>query len=161
MKPSELFFFKETKNLAALLAASYKKIPAGKCDRCGVGWNDPPDDWLKTGWARDSQTHTRLVDSLICIKFSLENNAFSVPHSVMAALHDSMLHRFKIFSAPGTIAHGSIRLPPRSLESSRGCSLAIILFYIIFIVNYDKKDLIRSGIFPHLPRTFYIQLIPI
>ena len=77
----------------------------------------------------------------------------------MAALHDSMLHLFKIFSAPGTIAHGSIRLPPRSLGSSRGCSLAIILFYFIFIVNYNKKELIRSGIFPHLPRTFYIQLI--
>ena len=29
------------------------------------------------------------------------------------------------FSAPGTIAYGSIRLPPRSLASSRGCSLAI------------------------------------
>ena len=31
----------------------------------------------------------------------------------MVALHYSMLHRFEIFSAPGTIAHGSIRLPPR------------------------------------------------
>ena len=32
-----------------------------------------------------------------------------------------------------------------------------ILFYFIFIVNYNKKDLIRSGIFPHLTCTFYIQ----
>ena len=32
----------------------------------------------------------------------------------------------RFFSAPGKIAHGSIRLPPRSLASSRGCSLAII-----------------------------------
>ena len=80
-----------------------------------------PYDWLKTGWARDSQTRTRLVDSLICITCSLENNAFSVLHYVMVALHYSMLHRFEIFSAPGTIAHGSIRLPPRSLASSRGC----------------------------------------
>ena len=31
-----------------------------------------------------------------------------------AALHYSMLHRFEIFSAPGTIAHGSIRLPPQN-----------------------------------------------
>ena len=38
----------------------------------------------------------------------------------------SMSHRFEIFSAPGTIAHGSIRLPPRSLASSRGCALAIV-----------------------------------
>ena len=63
------------------------------------------------------------MDSLICITCSLENNAFSVLHYVMVALHYSMLHRFEIFSAPGTIAHGSIRLPPRSLASSRGCSL--------------------------------------
>ena len=88
------------------------------------GENDPPDDWLKTGWARDSQTRTRLVDSLICITSSLENNAFSVQHYVMVALHYSMLHRFETFSAPRTIAHGSIRLPPRSLASSLGCLLA-------------------------------------
>ena len=30
----------------------------------------------------------------------------------MVALHYSTLHRFEIFSVPGTIAHGSIRLPP-------------------------------------------------
>ena len=104
-----------------------------------------------------TNTHKQLVDSLIRIKCSLENNAFSVSHYLMAALHYSMLHRFKIFSAPGTIAHGSIRLPPRSLGSLRACSLAIILFHFIFNVNYNKKDLIRSGIFLHLTRTFYIQ----
>ena len=43
----------------------------------------------------------------------------------MVALHYSLLHRFDIFSAPRTIAHGSIRLPPRSLAKTRGCSLAI------------------------------------
>ena len=50
---------------------------------------NPPDDWLKTGWARDSQTRTQLVDSLICvIDRSLENNAFSVLHYVInVALH--------------------------------------------------------------------------
>ena len=53
------------------------------------------------------------MDSLICITCSLENNAFSVLHYVMVALHYSMLDRFEIFSAPGTIALGSIRLPPR------------------------------------------------
>ena len=63
-----------------------------------------------TGWARDSRTRTLLVDSLICITCSFENNAFSVLHYVMVALHYSMLHRFKVSSAPGTIAHGSIGL---------------------------------------------------
>ena len=72
-----------------------------------------------------TKTRTRLVDSLIRITCLLENNAFSVLHYVMVALHYSMLHRFEIFSAPGTIVHGSISLPPHSLASSQGCSLAI------------------------------------
>ena len=72
-----------------------------------------------------TKTRTRLVDSLIRITCLLENNAFSVLHYVMVALHYSMLHRFEIFSAPGTIVHGSIRLPPNSLASSQGLSLAI------------------------------------
>ena len=38
-----------------------------------------------------------------------------------------MLHRFEIFSAPGTIAHCFIRLP-------RGFSLAIIMIIIIIII---------------------------
>ena len=59
----------------------------------------PADDWLKTGWAKDSQTYTRLMDSLICIMCSLENNGFSVLHCVInIALHYyKMLHWRKIF----------------------------------------------------------------
>ena len=58
----------------------------------------PPDDWLTTGWAGGSQTRTWLVDSLICITFSLENNVISVLHYVInVALHYYMLHRFEIF----------------------------------------------------------------
>ena len=117
---------------------------------------------LTIGWRRDERgTHNHTHGSWIL--WSVSNVRSKTMHSlfciyyVMAALHYSMLHRFKIFSAPGTIAHGSIRLPPRSLGSSRGCSWAIILFYFIFNVNYNKKDLIRSGIFPHITRTFYIQ----
>ena len=88
---SSLFCFKDTKNLAALsffLAACKKKFQ--RANATDIVWdeNDPPDDWLKTGWARDSQT--RLVDSLICINCSLENNTSSVLHFVMVALHHSM-----------------------------------------------------------------------
>ena len=82
----------------------------------------------KVGWTRDSQARTRLVDSLFFITCFLENNAFSVLHYVISVvLHYCMLHPFEIFAAPGTIAHGSVRLPPRSLASSRGWSLAINL----------------------------------
>ena len=69
------------------------------------------EDEDEEGWARDSQTRTGVEDVLICITCSLENNAFFVMHYVInVALHYYMLHRFEIFSAPGTIAHGSIRL---------------------------------------------------
>ena len=44
-----------------------------------------------------------------------------------------MLHRFEIFSAPGTIAHDSIRLPSRSL-----------------VGNYNVKRLIFTYISPCL-----------
>ena len=61
-----------------------------------------------------------------CITCLLKNNVFSVLHYITnVALHYYMLHQSKIFSAPGTIAHVSIRLSPRSLASSRGCLLAI------------------------------------
>ena len=53
-----------------------------------------------------------------------------------------MLQRFEIFSAPGTIAHGSIRLPPRSLASLRGCSLAIKSMHLLHLqreVDFVKK----------------------
>ena len=59
---------------------------------------NPPDDWLKTGWTRDSQTRTRLVDSLFCITCSLENNAFCLHYVIKVTLHYLMLHRFKIHS---------------------------------------------------------------
>ena len=68
MKPSELFCFKDTKKFAALsffLSGSYTRMMQ----------INPPDDWLKTGWTRDSQARTRLVDSLFCITRSLQNHA--------------------------------------------------------------------------------------
>ena len=100
------------------------------------------------GWRRDEHgthkhAHGSCMDSLTCITCSLENNAFSVLHYVMVALHYSVLHRFETFSAPGKITHGSIRLPPRNLASSRGCSLAIIFANMrasksTYYLLYDK-----------------------
>ena len=58
-----------------------------------------------------------------------------------------LLHRFEIFSSPGTIAHCSIRLPPRSLASSRGCSLATKYFYYkICIHNISLHNLCVQNI---------------
>ena len=54
---------------------------------------------VEDGISQNSQTRTRLVDSLLCITCSLENNAFSVLHYVIkGTLHYLMLHGFEIHS---------------------------------------------------------------
>ena len=91
---------------------------------------DPPNDWLKTEWARDSQTrdgswilrsvsrvHSKTIHSLFCITSSL-------PYITLYYI-DSR------FFCPWNNRVRLYKLPPRSLASSRGCSLAINrgLFY--------------------------------
>ena len=66
---------------------------------------NPPDDWLKTGWARYSQKRTRLLDSLHCITCSFEDNAFSLLHYLIKVTPD----RFEIHFCHGTFAHSFIR----------------------------------------------------
>ena len=87
-------------NFLSFLCLKIIKNSSGKCDSYTRTLQmNQPDDWLKTGWARNSQTRTRLVDSLICITCSLENNAFSILHYVIkVTLHYLMLHRFEIHS---------------------------------------------------------------
>ena len=108
------------------LAAGNQKFQWVKCDSytrmMQMMQMNPPDDWLKTGWARDSQTRTRLMDSLFCIKCSVENNVVSVLHYVIKVT----LHCLRDSFCLGTSVHGFILLPPRSLASSRGCSFEII-----------------------------------
>ena len=83
-----------------------KKITAGKYDSyMHMLLINPPNNWLRTGSARDSQKWTRVVDSLFCIMCSLKNNAFSVLHSVIkvtlpyTTARYLMLRRFEIHSA--------------------------------------------------------------
>ena len=112
------------------------------------------------GWRRDEHgthkhAHGSCMDSLTCITCSLENNALSVLHYVMFALHYSMLHRFEIFSSPGTIAHGSIRLSPRNLASSRGCLLAIIIIITIGLGSGGKQAWHCSDGLACEPQTYF------
>ena len=110
--------------LLFLSLKTIKKMPAGKCDSyTRMLQINPPEDWLKTGWARDSQTSTRLVDSLLFHVFARERCilCFVLCHLTLpyvTSLRDSF--------CLGTFAHGFIRLSPCSLASSQGCSLAII-----------------------------------
>ena len=91
---------------------------------------DPPNDWLKTEWAQDSQTrdgswilrsvsrvHSKTIHSLFCIR-----------HRCLTLLYITSI---RDFSAPWNNRVRLHKLPPRSLASSRGCSLAINggLFY--------------------------------
>ena len=101
MKPSELICFKDKKFRCVIIFLGHAiKNSSGQMRQISrrIEIIHPIEDWLKTGWARESQTRTRLVDSLICIMCSLENNAFSVLHYVTVALHlYSVLNRFEIF----------------------------------------------------------------
>ena len=135
MKPSELFCFKETKNLAALLfflAACNNKFQQANATYIEQDENVPPDD------------------RLICITCSVENNAFSVLHYVMVALHYSMLHRFEIFSALGTIAHGFIRLPPRSLArwqlQNLGTSNTALIWFESYLTNGQQSTRVATSL---------------
>ena len=81
MKPSELFCFIRQKKLRGYYFSKRQAIknPSGQMrSHTRMMQINPPDDWLKTGWTRDSQARTRLVDSLFCITCSLENIAFFV-----------------------------------------------------------------------------------
>ena len=96
------------------------KIPAGKCDRCRVGWK-----WSKTRRLVEDGMSTRLTNTHTARGFS---DLYHVPSRNIAFTsrlpHITLCYIDSRFFCPGTIAHGSIRLPPRSLACSRGCSLA-------------------------------------
>ena len=95
MKPSELFCFKDAINFYLLWCK-------------WISTRQLVEDVMSTGL-----TNTHMARGF-CITCLLKNNAFSVLHYITnVALHYYMLHRSKISSAPGTIAHVSIRLPPR------------------------------------------------
>ena len=70
-----------------------------------------------------TSTHTARRFSVLYHVFAQKQCFLSSSLSILCCLtlhyYTLLLHRFEIFSAPGTIAHGSIRLP-----SSRGYSLA-------------------------------------
>ena len=140
------YFASKTENFAALLffLGHAIKNSSGQMRQISRRMEiiHPIEDWLKTGWARESQTRTRLVDSLICIRCSLESNAFSVLHYVMVTLHYSMFHRFEMFYASGTIAHGSISC---RLAASRLCEAARWQLLLLQEI-YPKLELSLLGI---------------
>ena len=68
---------------------------------------NPSDDWLKTGWAGDSQTRTRLVDSVL----------YHVFVSKQCILCSALRH--KGIHSPWNFRPRFCRLPPRSLAFCR------------------------------------------
>ena len=88
---------------------------------------NPPDDWLKTELARDSQKRTRLVDFLFCITCSLENNAFSVLHYVIKVTYTILY-----VELPQTFAHAALL----------GCASP---FLSLLVRNYCKTEFVYNG----------------
>ena len=119
------YFASKTKNFAALL------FFLGHAIKNSSGQMRQISRRMETihptiGWRRDEHgTHKHAQGSWILWSVSRVCSKTMDSLSCIMSLHYSMLHRFEIFSAPGTITHGSIRLPPHSFDSSRGCSLAI------------------------------------
>ena len=94
---------------------------------------DPPDDWLKTGWTRDSQARTRLVDSLFCITCSPENNAFFVLlFFFLCYLTFLYVTSIRDFFYPWNNRARLYQAAASQPPSSRGCSLAIIIQLLLW-----------------------------
>ena len=125
----ENYFASKTKNFAALLffLGHAIKNSSGQMRQISrrmemihptIGWRRDEHGTHKHAhgswilWSV-SRVRSKTMHSLFCITSWL-------PYITLCFI-DS-----RFFSAPGKIAHGSMRLPPRSLASSRGCSLAII-----------------------------------
>ena len=105
----------------------------------------PSDDWLKTGWAGDSQTRTRLVDSVLyhvfvskqCILCSaLRHKGYlTLPYTLHRfGIHSTRNFRARLYQA----AASQLRVLSR-----RGCSLAIMFKEDYQILKFVFKMLIR------------------
>ena len=93
---------------------------------------NPLDDWLKTRWARDSQTRTHgswILCSVSRVRSKTMHSRFCITSQRLPYIYITILcyihSRFFLPWNYRARQHGSIRLPPRSLASSRGRTWAI------------------------------------
>ena len=95
------------------------------------------------GWRQDEhETHKHAHGSWILWSVSrVRSKTMHSLHYVIAGLHYSMLHQFEIF-CPWNNCARLYWLPPRSLASSRGCSLSII---VIGYLTLARKLCIVNG----------------
>ena len=101
---------------------------------------DPTNGWRPDKHGTHKHTHSSWIlwsASHVCSKtmHSLFCITSWLPYITLCYI-DS-----KIFSAPGTIMHGSIRLPPRSIACLWGCSLAINR-----MISIDPSSLTRKSL---------------
>ena len=152
------YFSSKTVNSAAsfFLAAGNKKFQRAMMPR------NPPDDWLKMQWARDSQTRTRLVDSLFCIyvfarkqcifSSALRHKSYLTPPYVTSIRDQFCLSwnfRVRLYQAVAS-----------QPASSRGCSRwAIIIIIAMSDINFDhlKQDT-HIRLIRHWERYFFFFL---
>ena len=100
----------------------------------GMQWKIPSGKCVRSRLDKHRTRKHKHGSWILCLYHMFDRKQCILCSTPTLWLHYSMLHRFEIFSAPETIAHGSISC---RLVSSRGCSFAIsmgTLRYPIFLV---------------------------
>ena len=145
MKPSKLFWFKDTKNSLGYFSKWHAiKNSSGqkKCDRDCVRWKWSTR-WLVEDGMNTALTNTHTAPGISDLHQVLARKqrilCFALRHGCLTLLYVTSIQRF--FLPPGTIMHGPIRLLPRSIESLWGCSLAINRMISIDPSSLKRKSL--------------------
>ena len=106
---------------------------------------NPLDDWLKTRWARDSQTRTHgswILCSVSRVRSKTMDSRFCITSQRLPYIYITILcyihSRFFLPWNYRARQHGSIRLPPRSLASSRGRTLAIRMGALVNKKTFER-----------------------
>ena len=138
MKPSELLCFKDTINstVALFFLSGRHAIRNSKRQMRQLSRMMQMNIHLTFGWRRDE---TGLTNTHPARGFSDLHHVFARKQCILCSTlrHKYyMLHRFEsfsIFSASGTVAHGSMRLSPRSLASSREEKLGLMVHIYVWL----------------------------
>ena len=148
MKPSELFCFKDTKNVQALsffLAASNKKFQRANAQPTHMPQMQMQIRRDKHGihnW--DSQACTQLLDSLFCITCFLENNAFSVLNCLTLVYVTSIQDVFCPWNNRSLLYYGAARLLIGNNNNNNNKCLYVfiskILYPLILVNKFIAKE---------------------
>ena len=165
MKPSELFWFKDTQNFAALLfflAACNKNSHWANTTDIAQDGNDPPDDWLKTGLSTGvTNTHTARGFSYMYHVFARKQCMLcsALRHVCLRLLYVTSIRDFfcpwnNLKRLYQDTAASQPRVFPRLLVGNKP-SIRFIFTYVHFIYTLDTPHIhLYTPIY-----TFYTRFI--